>query len=115
MDIKGLDLVQISQKLAIYVSEYFTGFTLAEGESLFAESYLFYFEEVKDSIPAQYNHLFNDESKFNGAAGFIEVNDKEHCIMMLTDEDYNHVYLLSKQDSDADGNESTVIIKDFMT
>ena len=34
MDIKGLDLVQISQKLAIYVSEYFKGFTLVEGESL---------------------------------------------------------------------------------
>ena len=115
MDIKGLDLVQISQKLAIYVSEYFKGFTLADGESLFAESYLFHFDEVKDNIPAQYHHLFNDDSKFNGAAGFIEVGDTEHCIMMLTDEDYNRVYLLSKQDADVDGNEKTVIIKDFLT
>ena len=35
--------------------------------------------------------------------------------MMLTDEDYNRVYLLSKQDADVDGNERTVIIKDFLT
>ena len=113
MDIKGLDMTQISRKLAVFVESYFEGFTLPSGDSLFAESYLLHFEEVKDGIPEQYHCRFTDADRFNGAAGFIEVDGTEHCIMLLSDERYDTAYILSKQESDGNGNERTVIIKDF--
>ena len=60
MDITGLDIIQISQHMTTYVENHFKGFMLPQGDSLFQESYLLYFDEVKDTIPEQHHNLFND-------------------------------------------------------
>jgi hypothetical protein len=114
MDIKGLDMTQISQKLAIYVESYFDGFRLPERDSLFQESYRLHFDEVKDSIPRQHHHLFGDDNWFNGASGFIEVGTQEHLVMLLADENYETVFTLCLQEADEEGDERTIIIKDFL-
>ena len=115
MDITGLDMTQISQKLATYVKNHVNGFTLAEGESLFAECYMLYFEEVKERVPDHYHAIFDDEDIFNGAAGFVEVDGREWVILMLADEKFTKVYLLSMQDdTDVTRDVETVFIKDFL-
>jgi hypothetical protein len=114
MDAKSLNITEISQNMAIYVENYLGKFKLSDGESLFQENYLLHFDEVKDFIPEQYHHLFNDGSKFNGASGFIKVGTQEHCVMMLADENYGKIYLLCLQETDANGQVRLIVIKDFL-
>jgi len=38
MDITGLDIIQISQRMVTYAENHFKGFKLAQGDSLFQES-----------------------------------------------------------------------------
>jgi len=111
MNIKGLDMAQISRLMAIYVESHVKGFKLSEGDSLFQESYLLHYDEVE--IPEQHRHRFTSTDKFNGASGFIEVDSRQYVLMILVSEDYSTAYLLSIQGPDLEGNEQTVIIGDF--
>jgi hypothetical protein len=118
MNIKGLDLTEISRRLEKHITDYFTGYTLAAGQCLFAESYLFYFDEVKHIIPGKYHNLFKDTDKFNGASGFIKPNamsskSDECVVMLLTDEFYEKAYLLCLQETDEAGKERIIILQDF--
>jgi len=56
MDITGLDIIQISQQMTTHVENHFKGFKLPQGDSLL-ESYLLYFDEVKDAIPEQHHYF----------------------------------------------------------
>jgi len=114
--IKGLDTVDVSLKLEKYVAEYFTGYALGIGQSMFMEAYFFHFSEVKEMIPVNHHHLFTENDRLIGMSGYISLNDNldERVIMMLTDEHGEYAYLLYLQSEDENGNTESVIIKDFL-
>jgi len=58
MQIQGLSINQISQKIEPYVGDYFKGFTLSSFNEMSFESYIFDYEEVKHLILEQYRHQF---------------------------------------------------------
>lgn len=123
MDINGMDIDQISHAMESFVSEYFSGSTLSNtGQCLFAESYPLYYEEVWHLIPGKYGSRFNDEDKFNGTSGIIEVERRdreekkhEYTVMLLTDEGYENALLLFLLETDETTNEEkTILLKDFL-
>ena len=114
MNITGLDMVQISQHMEAYVQSHIKGFTLTAGVSMFQESYIFDFTEIKANIPPRYHHLFKDTDKFNGASGFIEHDSQEYTIMLLSDENYTTAHLLTLLWTDTNGEERMAIIGDFL-
>ena len=109
--IKGLDMVQISQKMAAHVAAHVEGFTLAAGASLFQESYALHRDEVT-VIPDTHKEKFLGVEWFNGASGVIEAAGREYIIMLLSSEDYSTAYLLSIQG--AEDGENLLIIGDFL-
>jgi len=120
LEVKGLDSTGISQKLEIYVSNYFEGYSLGAGQSMFMEGHMFYFDEVSGIIPAEHHHLFTDESKFNGMSGYVIVGHvegkaDERIISVLMDEQNDYVYLLCLQETGEQGEVQPTIIKDFLS
>ena len=111
--IKGLDAAQISTKLSVYLENHVTGFTLPVGQSIFQENYLLHFEDVMETIPRQYHHLFTDTDKFSGLSGFIQANE-QYTVMLLADETLSKAYLLTLQYQDTKGGEISAIIGDFL-
>jgi len=119
LEVKGLDVVDISQKLAIYVAEYFNGYKLGEGESMFMEGHMFEFDEIKDIVPSKHHHLFTDESRFNGMSGYIIVGcvdgkKDERVISLLMDEDSEYAYLLCLHETKEKEDDTIILIKDFL-
>jgi len=114
MNIKGLDIVKISQLMAIHVESHIKGFVLQEGESLFQESYLFDFEEIAETIPSQYHYLFKITDRFNGASGDIEFDSQKYILSLLVDEDYATVFLLCLQEVSEGEDGNIIIIKNFL-
>ena len=120
LDVRRLDSVGISQLLKTYVSDYFNGYELDEGQSMFQEGHIFYFDEVKGIMPTKYHHLIVDDDKFGGLSGYITVGCEdgqadERIISVLMCECGAYLYLLCVQETDEDGTERTTIIKDFIT
>jgi hypothetical protein len=101
--IQGLDSVGISGRLEKYVADYFKGFKLSAGASLFQESYILYFGEVQEVIPKKYHHLFTDKDKFNSYSGFLEgismYDDSKPILMLLTNCDNTKAFFLFVRDS----------------
>jgi len=114
MNIAGLDMVEVGQRMEMYVQNHIKGFVLSVGVSMFQESYLFDFTEIKATIPPRYHYLFKDTDKFNGASGFIEHDSLEYTIMLLADESDAVAYLLTLLWTDANDKENTAIIGDFL-
>ena len=114
MNIAGLNMTEVSQRMEAYVQSHIKGFTLSAGASMFQESYIFDFAEIKATIPPQYHHLFKDTDKFNGASGFIEHDSQEYTIMLLSDENYTTAHLLTLLWTDTSNKEHTAIIGDFL-
>ena len=112
MDIKGLNTVQISQQLAVYLESHIQGFKLSEGESLFQENFTLHFQEVKENIPTQHHHLFNDSHKFNVVTGFITAGSQVYILSLLADENYTTAYFLFLQE--AKGEQKNIIIRNFL-
>ena len=113
LDVRGFTLTEISRKLEKYVADYFIGHELPENESYFAENYLFHFSEVKHLVDSKYHHLFNDDSKFNGASGIFEFDATERVLMLLASEDYSKIFFLFVQESDGNA-QRDILIADFM-
>jgi len=119
LEVKGLDVVEISQILEKYVADYFNGYELSTGRSMFMEDYVLHFDEVNELIPAKHHHHFTDDSKFTCMSGYIIIDYvagkvDERVAMLLMDEHSTYVYMLCVQEVDEKGVEKTVIIKDFM-
>ena len=93
MNMEGLDLLEVSQKLKPQLESYL-GTTIESGcdGCLFAESYSLDFSEVRDFIPEKYHRIFKENDWFSGASGTIEV-------LSLADEQMHEytVMLLSQQ------------------
>ena len=113
--VKGLDIIEIGRVMETYVAEYVAGYRLGLGQSMFAESHMLYFNEVKAIIPGKYHNLFTDESKFIGASGYamdnhVQGKADEYVVMLLMDEHSERAFLLCLQETD----NSISIIKDFL-
>jgi len=55
LEVRGLDSAEISQKLEKYVADYFNGYKLGVGQSMFMEGYVLEFDELNECIPAEYH------------------------------------------------------------
>lgn len=123
IDIKGLNLVQVSNSLEEYIAEYFKYCKLSKSNrGKFEESYTLYFEEIKHLIPEEYHKLFKNGDKFNGASGYLkfklkskEIMNNDYIIMLLSDEDNTKAYILCLQEINSTTNEERIIIlKNFL-
>lgn len=118
MNIKGLTLDGISQQLKPYLESHFKGCTISNNKGLFAESYLFDFEEVQHLIPKEYHNQFKPTDKLNAANGFIEfitvskeLEGSEYLALLLSDEDYSKAFLFAVQETETD---KVTIIKNYL-
>ena len=113
--IGGIDSTGISKLVEKHVSEYFSGYRLDEGQSMFQEGNIFYFEEVKEIIPTKYHQFITDKDKFGGLSGcFTLESGEERIISVLLCECGTYLLWLYVHELDTDGIEP-VIIKDFIT
>ena len=116
LDVRGMDATEISRKMEKYVADYFKGYSLGEGESMFMEGHLFRLEEISDMLPKKYLTLFNDGAEFITMSGFINVGEaNERVISVVMDEQSNYVYLLLMHETDENGEEKGIVIKDFLS
>jgi len=114
--IGGIDSTGISKLVEKHVSEYFSGYRLDEGQSMFQEGNIFYFEEVKEIIPTKYHQFITDVDKFGGLSGCITLESgEEHIVSVMMCECGAYIYFLFTQEPDEGGIERAVIIKDFIT
>ena len=118
LEVKGLDSTEISQKLEKYVADYFKGYKLGTGQSMFMEGYELEFCEINDWIPAEYHNHFTNDDKFTCMSGYIVIDYKdgkadERVISIVMDEHSEYIYLLCLQDADEKGEENIIIIGDF--
>jgi hypothetical protein len=119
MNVKELDVYEISRKLERYIADYFNGYRLGANESMLQEGYLLYFEEIESMLPKKYLKLFADKDKFLCMSGFIALDKshgetEQHVISLLMDEQGERAFLLCLEKTNEDGEEKTIIIKDFL-
>ena len=93
MDITGLNITQIQEKIYPIVADYFKGCKLSSFKEWGFESFIFDLTELTHLIPDKHNHQFKDDTKFNGASGFIEFDlmaneyqNKTYILMIIADE-----------------------------
>jgi len=118
--VKGLDTVEISQRMVRYVANYFYDYKLGAGQSMFVENFILHFDEVRDTIPAEHHILFTDDDKFSGMSGYVTVDyaqseSKEHVVMLLMDEHSTYIYFLCLQETNEKGEDKIIIINDFLS
>jgi len=114
MNIEGLDMEQLGLCMSTHVAQHISGYDPTAGASLFQESYLLHYDEAEDMIPEQHRHRFTHSDMFNGASGAIEIGTVEYVVMLLASEDYNRAYFLWVQYEGEQGEEHSVIVKDFL-
>ena len=108
MNIKGLTLNEVSQKIREYLPPFLQNYN--EDDSLFQESFQFEFDEIKNSIPQDYHKHFKDDDIINAADGSIEDNEQDYTIALISNGDYTKAYLLLLLKE----NEDTKVIKSFL-
>ena len=116
LDIRGLDMTEISHQMERYVADYFKGFSLPVGASLFQESYLLDYDECVDMIPTQHRQHFRETDKFNGASGFLEgigtFDDSTPILMLLTNDDNSKALFLFVREP---AKQHDILLADFLT
>jgi len=122
MDIKGLDMSQISKMIEVYLNEYFNGCVVAiDTNGIFSEVIRLAFDEIDHLIPVDQMQHFQGIEWFNGASGFVEVSNTDdstkesHTVMLLLDEHQTKALYLyvSKGDSFTDDN-MYILVKYFI-
>ena len=124
MNIKGLTIKEIDDRIRHYVTDYFTGSKISNyaGE-LFTENYTLQFDEIAVDLPQKL--LFQDSDQINNASGYIYLNDisekhkgYEYVIILLsTAADYDNsqaLYLILQKISEETGDTENIIIKNFI-
>ena len=121
MNIKGLTMREISEKIRPYVADYFKGSTITnyEGE-LFTENYTLEFGEIAVDLPQK--HLFSDTDQINNASGYIyltntaeEYRGYEYIVILLSTSDYSRaLYLVLQKISESAGKTEHIILKNFV-
>jgi len=81
MDVKGLDMSQISKIIEVYLNEYFTGcVVVTAANGIFSEVIRLAFDEIDHLIPVDQMQYFQGTEWFNGASGFVEVSNTDDGI-----------------------------------
>lgn len=121
MNIKGLTIREIDEKIRHYVTDYFKGSTVTNysGE-LFTENYTLQFDEIAIDLPQK--HLFQATDNINNASGCIylaDVDEKhrgyEYIIILLSNPDYSKaLYLILQTINEETGNAEHIILKNFI-
>jgi hypothetical protein len=121
MNIEGLTIKDIDEKIRHYVTDYFKGSTIINyaGE-LFTENYTLQFDEIAVDLPEK--HLFKDTDNINNASGCIHLADiseehrgYEYNIILLSNADYTKVlYLILQKISEETNEAEHIILKNFM-
>ena len=94
LDVQGLDILQISKKMEVHLTEHFTGHTLInDTNGIFQESYRLAHEEIDHLlIQPEGVQLYNGDEWFCGASGIVELTnisngEKEtYTVMLVLDE-----------------------------
>ena len=121
MNIKGLTSAEISEKVYVYVKEYFKGSTITNhaGE-LFQENYNLEYGEIAVDLPQK--HMFQDTDQINNTSGFVyldnisqEHNGYEFIIILLSNSDYsNALYLILQRINTETNDTEHIMLKNFM-
>jgi len=118
MNIKGLTMREISEKMKPYVADYFKGSTITnyEGE-LFTENYTLEFGEIGVDLPDK--ERFSDTDQINNASGYIYIANAsdghkgfEFVVILLSSTDYSRaLYLILQKISESTGKTEHIILK----
>ena len=122
MDIRGLTIQQIQEKIYPIVADYFKGCKLSTFKEWAFESFTFDLTELTHLIPKHYIQKFKDDVRFSGASGVIEFDstateyqNKTYILMLISDEFNKQAYFLYVQELDNEFNKQRdILIKDFM-
>jgi|GEM_PF-3094934 len=120
LDVKGLDVTELSRKMEKYIADYFPDYTPNTDKPLFLEGHLFWLEEIISFLPDYHYQYFTDNSRFIGMSGYLAIDyiwDKasDSFVMLLMDEHSEYAYLLFLREMNKLGVGRTIIIKDFLT
>jgi hypothetical protein len=102
MDIKGLDISQISKKMEIYLEEHFTGHTIESyTNGIFQEVIRMSYDEIAHLlIQPEGKQRFKGDEWFNGASGIVELSNTDsgkkesYTIMLVMDEQQTQALFL---------------------
>ena len=121
MNVTGLTMREISEKVKPCVTEYFKGSTVTnyDGE-LFQENYTLEYGEINVDLPQK--HLFNDTDQINNASGNIYLADvseehkgHEYVVILLSNAEYTQaLFLIIQKINQETGNAENTIIKNFI-
>ena len=118
MDITGLAVDEISDRLKRYVEGYFRDCVIMNDSSRwFSESYLLHFEEVSHLLRLdKYSGAFSEGDKFNCAAGIVEIYPLiKYVIMLVSTEDHSKALFLYLQVPNPNTGETRdILLKDFV-
>ena len=111
MDIKGLTLQEIGEKMKKFLPSYL------QPDFQFQESYQLQFDEIKHNIPHKYHKFFNDDDKINSASGGVETEDSEynHTIILVSNSDNSEaLFLFLQKENKETGEVETDLLASFM-
>ena len=115
MDIKGLDMLQISNRMEACLTAHFPGYALtSDANGIFQEVIRLQYDEI-DHLIIQPEHkpLFNTDEWFLGASGIIELSNthsggkETYTVMLVLDEPQTKALFLYVSKWDA----STVFLR----
>ena len=122
MDTKGLDLLQISKKMEVYLSEHFPGYVLInDANGIFSEAYRLAYDEIEHLlIQPEGKPLFSFEEWFIGASGIVELSSTDNganetitVMLVLNEPQSKALYLyVSKWDA-VTQTDVNILVKDF--
>lgn len=121
MEIKGLNLSEISEKLKPHVAGFFTDSKILDEEGgMFQESVTLYADEVRHLIPPEHNSRFKDTDKFGAASGYIRFETKGTAfrgklyIVMLLHTSTHALLLYLQEQNDITHDSRNILLVDFL-
>jgi len=122
LDVWGLDMLQISAKMEVFLMEHFTEYALAgESNGIFQEVIRLAYDEVEHLlVQPEGKPIFNGNEWFNGASGIAELSNtsngdmETYTVMLVLDEPQeNALYLYSSKWNAATQSDVNILVKDF--
>ena len=108
MDIKGLTLNEVAEKIKEYLPLYL------QNNFQFQESYVLDFDEINHNIPEEYHKYFNAADKINNACGSVEADELEYNynIILLSNHEYTRaLFLLLQKENKTTGEMDIELLK----
>jgi|GEM_PF-4466631 len=122
MDIKELDMLEVSKEMEVLITEHFTGYTILNNDrGIFSEFFLFAISEIDPLIIQQIEKPpFHGGKWFGGASGIIELAEvggeanQNYIVTLVMDEPQTQALFLYVTKWSATTNDDiNILIKDF--